>query len=248
MPKKTVSDDFKVFSERLSALMKEAKKKQEDLAKHLGIKRQTVSLYMNGQSMPDAAQVKSIAEYFNVSADWLLGLSDFRNKDDYNGAKDFYGALMFALANAFDEFERDRIKHSLLELIEGFQYGLTAFDHTVYGVSQAFNASAKCLRIATDSTQWMDSDDDAEKLFTKIDDILDGASVAAYKLIGSYFNSVRLFVMEQLELNHGASLDAGFYGEAQKLLNETEMKHSEFIDNEIDSFAAKQVKTDKGEE
>lgn len=58
MARKTVSDDFRVFSERLSDLMKERGLKQQDLADVLGIKRQTVSLYMTGQSMPDAAQLK----------------------------------------------------------------------------------------------------------------------------------------------------------------------------------------------
>ena len=76
--RKTVSDDFKVFSERLSELMKEGGLKQQDLANVLEVKRQTVSLYMSGQSMPDAEQLKKIAVFFNVSADWLLGLSDVR--------------------------------------------------------------------------------------------------------------------------------------------------------------------------
>ena len=76
MARKTVTDDFKIFSERLSVLMKERNVTQEELAQELGIKRQTVSLYKNGQSTPDAALLKDIAIYFNVSADWLLGLSD----------------------------------------------------------------------------------------------------------------------------------------------------------------------------
>lgn len=78
LARKTVSDNFKVFSERLSELMKERGLKQQDLANVLEVKRQTVSLYMSGQSMPDAEQLKNIAVFFNVSADWLLGLSEVR--------------------------------------------------------------------------------------------------------------------------------------------------------------------------
>ena len=81
LARKTVTDDFKVFPERLSALMKERNVTQEELAHELGIKRQTVSLYKNGQSTPDAAQLKNIATFFNVSADWLLGLSETRSAD-----------------------------------------------------------------------------------------------------------------------------------------------------------------------
>lgn len=76
LARKTVTDDFKIFSDRLSKLMKERNITQEQLAHELGVKRQTVSLYKNGQSTPDAAQLKNIAMFFGVSADWLLGLSD----------------------------------------------------------------------------------------------------------------------------------------------------------------------------
>ena len=81
MARKAVTDDFKVFSKRLSALMKERNVTQEELAHELGIKRQTVSLYKNGQSTPDAAQLKNIATFFDVSADWLLGLTNTRSQD-----------------------------------------------------------------------------------------------------------------------------------------------------------------------
>lgn len=81
MARKAVTDDFKVFPERLSELMKERNVTQEELAHELGIKRQTVSLYKNGQSTPDAAQLKNISLFFGVSSDWLLGLSDVKSCD-----------------------------------------------------------------------------------------------------------------------------------------------------------------------
>ena len=81
MARKAVSEDFKIFPERLSALMKEKKMKQQDLADVLEVKRQTVSLYMTGQSMPDARLTREIAAFFKVSADWLLGLSDTRTRN-----------------------------------------------------------------------------------------------------------------------------------------------------------------------
>lgn len=61
MARKEVTDDFKIFSEHLSQLMKERGITQEVLADNLGIKRQTVSLYKKGLSTPDAAQLKNIA-------------------------------------------------------------------------------------------------------------------------------------------------------------------------------------------
>ena len=62
--------------------MKKQEGTQDELANDLGLKRHTVSLYKNVQSAPDAAQVKNIAAFFSVSADWLVGLS---NERELNG-------------------------------------------------------------------------------------------------------------------------------------------------------------------
>lgn len=63
-----------IFPQRLKALMKETKTSQKALGAAIGMRPQTVSLYMNGQSSPDINCLYRIASYFNVSADWLIGL------------------------------------------------------------------------------------------------------------------------------------------------------------------------------
>ena len=50
-------------------------------AKTLGTSRQSLGYYLNGERIPDALMVRQIAERCNVSADWLLGLSDVRTQD-----------------------------------------------------------------------------------------------------------------------------------------------------------------------
>lgn len=65
--------------DRLKLLRKELKKTQTDIANVLGI---TVSAYGNyelGQREPDNANLVKLARYFNVSTDYLLGLSDERS-------------------------------------------------------------------------------------------------------------------------------------------------------------------------
>lgn len=61
------------FSVRLRQIMAETHTTQKKLGEAIKMRPQTVSLYMNGQSLPDALTVRSICEYFNISADWLLG-------------------------------------------------------------------------------------------------------------------------------------------------------------------------------
>lgn len=46
------------------------------VADHLGISRQGYGYYESGQRTPSAAVLMRIAEYFNVSIDYLLGTSD----------------------------------------------------------------------------------------------------------------------------------------------------------------------------
>ncbi len=52
-----------------------------DFAELLGISRQTVGFYCNGDRIPDALGIKAIAEKCGVSSDWLLGLSPERSID-----------------------------------------------------------------------------------------------------------------------------------------------------------------------
>lgn len=49
---------------------------QEELAKYLGVAPQTVYKYEKEINEPDLKTTSKIAEYFNVTADYLLGRTD----------------------------------------------------------------------------------------------------------------------------------------------------------------------------
>ncbi len=61
------------FSARLGVLMKGAKATQQDLAAAVGTTRQAVSQYIKGLAQPSIEKLYKIAEFFCVSADWLIG-------------------------------------------------------------------------------------------------------------------------------------------------------------------------------
>lgn len=69
-----------VFMEILSVRMKELRKaanlKQTDVADALGISISAYCRYEYGQREPDASTIAAMATFYNVSADYLLGLSD----------------------------------------------------------------------------------------------------------------------------------------------------------------------------
>lgn len=58
---------------RLRELMKDSHVSQKQLAEALGITRQSISQYCDGSSQPALNNLITIAEYFNVSLDYLLG-------------------------------------------------------------------------------------------------------------------------------------------------------------------------------
>lgn len=49
---------------------------QRELAKDLNIAPSTIAMYETGQRDPDTATLKILADYFNVSTDYLLGRTD----------------------------------------------------------------------------------------------------------------------------------------------------------------------------
>ncbi len=62
-----------MFAKRLVSLRKAAKLTQQQLADQLGITRGTLSMYEIGKREPDFATTQKIADFFDVSIDWLLG-------------------------------------------------------------------------------------------------------------------------------------------------------------------------------
>lgn len=67
---------------RIKELRDEKNISQLELAKKLNLTQQSISLYEKGDREPSIDVLKSIANFFNVSLDYLLGKSDVRNVND----------------------------------------------------------------------------------------------------------------------------------------------------------------------
>lgn len=68
---------FPIFQERLREL--QGGMSNTVFADFLGMSRQTVGFYLNGNRIPDILGLEQIARKCNVSSDWLLGLSNSKN-------------------------------------------------------------------------------------------------------------------------------------------------------------------------
>ena len=64
---------MKILAERMRILRKEKNLRQEDLAKIIGIGFNTYCRYERDERDPSAPTVAALADFFGVSADYLLG-------------------------------------------------------------------------------------------------------------------------------------------------------------------------------
>lgn len=69
------------FLERFRDLFNEKGCSQVELANAIGSARGTVATWLDGKTAPNVYMVKALAEYFSVSADYLLCISDTRSSD-----------------------------------------------------------------------------------------------------------------------------------------------------------------------
>lgn len=68
--------DMGTIAERMKMLRKQRQWTQTDLAQRSGLERKSIIRYENGQNVPGGRALSSLARVFDVTTDYLLGLSD----------------------------------------------------------------------------------------------------------------------------------------------------------------------------
>lgn len=64
------------FQERFVEIVKISGKRQTEIADAINVSKQCVSDYKTGKSVPSIETLYLLCEFLDVSADYLLGLSD----------------------------------------------------------------------------------------------------------------------------------------------------------------------------
>lgn len=73
-------DYRKAFPKRLTQVRKEAGKTQDEMAILMDISRPSYTMYETGASYPKFENLMIIADILNISIDYLVGLSDVKNR------------------------------------------------------------------------------------------------------------------------------------------------------------------------
>lgn len=69
------------FAQRLKKIMIEKNIKQYELAEHIGVRAPTITLYVQGETEPNATKIAQIAKFLGVTTDYLLGVDEDETTD-----------------------------------------------------------------------------------------------------------------------------------------------------------------------
>lgn len=83
-----VIDEYRMFGDIFKELRLEKKLSQEKIAEDLEISQPLIAKWESHQSTPSPEMLDYIADYFNVSVDYLIGRSKYRNLESDNSELD----------------------------------------------------------------------------------------------------------------------------------------------------------------
>lgn len=69
-----------IFCERFKAIKRQRNVTYQQIADVMGLKIRAVKCYASGEAKPDYYGLIALADYFNVSLDYLVGRSDVPGK------------------------------------------------------------------------------------------------------------------------------------------------------------------------
>jgi transcriptional regulator with XRE-family HTH domain len=92
------------YGERIALLRDKKGLKQDELSTKLGISRAALSHYETNRREPDYETINRIADFFNVSIDYLVGRTDDPQRSMDTDVRDFIDNLELADESILDKF------------------------------------------------------------------------------------------------------------------------------------------------
>lgn len=111
-----MSFDIEKFSYRLTVLLDENNMTQTQLAEKIGTSNVTICRYLTGERTPRIDVLTKIAYVFNVSLDYLLGLSE--DKKVKNSDENYDLDIAMSIGKLYSLDENSHLSKSQIELIK----------------------------------------------------------------------------------------------------------------------------------
>lgn len=212
----TGTETTKVFADKLSDLINEKKtKKHEEIANEIGVTKGSISKYINDNGEAGINSLVKIARYFNVSTDYLLGLTPnkisltteenrlIRSICDYTGLKEYSikclkemkDSNLTNIINEFIDFLIENASEEILDSMDDVREISSAKSimsaelfHTVKDMAGDISVGEMFSRMERDSQTFLMVNEVFE-LESKIDDletIIDGLKFK----ISKFFNKL----------------------------------------------------------
>ncbi len=71
------------FKDRIKQLREDSGMLQKELAAKIGVSRYAITGYESGKREPDLEKIIALAKVFDVSIDYLVGVSDIKKRDNH---------------------------------------------------------------------------------------------------------------------------------------------------------------------
>ena len=98
----------------MKELREEKDMKQSDLAKILECSSSAIGMYEQGRRYVDLDGLKKIAEYFDVSADYLIGRTDIKKFEDFppevKRVANLFSSIEKSKADSLEKLIRELLK------------------------------------------------------------------------------------------------------------------------------------------
>ena len=101
-----IIDDYKMFGDIFKELRLEKNLSQDKIAEELDVSQPLIAKWESHQSTPAPEMLDYIADYFNVSVDYLIGRSKYKNLEKDNSDLD---NLLFRKAKELSDDDKKAI-------------------------------------------------------------------------------------------------------------------------------------------
>lgn len=143
------------FQNRLKQILNERNIKQSELSNGTGIDKGAISSYLNGKYMPKQNNITLIANYLNISPDYLLGITN--DKNDFEHEHTLNEIVYKQLQSLVDIDEYHKFDEKLFNFMEAVKNGsFPVMEGSIDAIANLFDTNT--LYLLGKSDDWYSED------------------------------------------------------------------------------------------